>query len=53
MMRRPRFTDARPRYRTASESREPGYLEHRFRLYARLLRMRLRHNVIALRKAAA
>ena len=53
MMRRPKFTDARARYRTAEESRTPGYLAHRFRVYARLQRMRRRHNVITLRKEAA
>ena len=50
MMRRPKFTDARARYRTAEESRTPGYLAHRFKVYARLQRMRRRHNVITLRK---
>jgi hypothetical protein len=53
MIRRPRFTDARARYRNAEESRTPGYLAHRMKLYARLQRMRRRHNVITLRKAAA
>ena len=52
-MKRVRYTDARPRYRTAEESRTPGYLAHRMKVYARLLRMRRRHNVITLRKAAA
>ena len=52
-MKRARFTDARPRYRTAEESRTPGYLAHRFRVYARLQRMRRRHNVITLRKEKA
>ena len=49
MTRRPRYTDARPRYRTASESREPGYLARRMKAYARLNRMRRRHNIIVLR----
>ena len=52
-MRKPRYTDARPRYRNSEASRAPGYLAHRFRVYARLQRMRRRHNVITLRKAAA
>ena len=48
-LRKPRFTDARARYRTAEESRTPGYLAHRMRVYARLQRMRRRRNVITLR----
>ena len=52
-MKRPKYTDSRPRYRNADASRVPGYLAHRFRVYARLQRMRRRHNVITLRKAAA
>lgn len=47
-MRRPKFTDARPRYRSAEESKVPGYLAHRFRVYARLARMRRRKNIIFL-----
>ena len=53
VMKRPRFTDARARYRNAEESRTPGYLAHRLRVYARLQRMRRRHNVITLRKDRA
>ena len=52
-MKRVRYTDARSRYRTADASRVPGYLAHRMKVYARLQRMRRRHNVITLRKAAA
>jgi hypothetical protein len=52
-MKRPHFTDRRPRYRSAEQSRTPGYLAHRLRLYARLPRMKARHNVIPLRSKAA
>ena len=52
-LRKVKFTDCRPRYRNAEESRTPGYLAHRFRLYARLQRMRRRHNVITPRKDRA
>jgi hypothetical protein len=52
-MRKARYTDARPRYRTAEESKAPGYLAHRFKVYARLQRMRRRSNVIRLRKEKA
>ena len=52
-MKRPRYTDARPRYYTSDESRKPGYLARRMKAYARLQRMRRRSNVIRLRKEAA
>lgn len=49
-MKRPHFTDRhRGRYRTAAESREPGYLEKRFRAIRRLQRLReRRQNVTAI-----
>lgn len=54
-MKRPKFTDGfRGRYRTASESREPGYLARRFEAYRRLARIKARakpHVVTPLRKA--
>jgi hypothetical protein len=52
-VKRPHFTDRRTRYRSAEQSRAVGYLAHRLRLYARLQRMRARHNVIPLRSKAA
>lgn len=42
------------RYRTAAESRMPGYLERRFKAYRRLQRMKERAAVVQpLRKKAA
>ena len=39
------------RYRTAAQSRAPGYLARRMKAYARLLRMRERHQVIPIKGA--
>lgn len=39
---RPRYTDKRKRYRTAAETREPGYLARRFAAILRLQRMKSR-----------
>jgi hypothetical protein len=50
-MKPPRFTDARRRYRTAEESRAPGYLARRLKAYARLQRIK-EAKVTPLRKAA-
>lgn len=52
-LRKVKFTDVRPRYRNAEESSQPGYLARRLKVYARLMRMRRRHNVITLRKERA
>jgi hypothetical protein len=42
-MPRPKFTDQhRGRYRTAEDSRAPGYLQHRFEAIRRLLRIKAR-----------
>lgn len=42
---KPRFTDGRKgRYRSAEESRAPGYLSRRLKAYARLQRMRERQS---------
>lgn len=50
-MKRPRFTDAhRGRYRTAEESKTPGYLAKRFAAFRRLQRMQARSNVAQLPK---
>lgn len=44
---KPKFTDQhRGRYRTAAESREPGYLARRMKAYTRLQRLRDRAPVI-------
>ena len=48
---KPKFTDARRRYRTAEESQSPGYLARRFKAYTRLQRMK-DAKVTPLRKAA-
>jgi len=50
---KPRFTDNRGRYRTAEESKEPGYLARRFQAIRRLQRMQARkQNITPLRKTA-
>lgn len=42
-MKTPKYTDQhRGRYRSAAESREPGYLARRLKAYARLQRIRER-----------
>ena len=42
-MKKPNYTDGfRGRYRSASESREPGYLARRMKAYARLQRLKAR-----------
>jgi hypothetical protein len=52
-MSKPRYTDARRRYRTAEESRAPGYLARRLKAYARLQRMKAAtQTVTPLRKVA-
>lgn len=52
-MNRPRYTDKRPRYHSADESRKPGYLARRFAAYRRLQRMKARSNVKPIRKEVA
>lgn len=37
---KPRYTDGRQKYKTAAQSREPGYLAKRMKAYARLQRLR-------------
>lgn len=48
---KPRFTDARRRYRTAEESRAPNYLAKRFKAIRRLARMKAAQVVTPIRKA--
>ena len=52
-MKPPKFTDARRRYRTAEESRSPGYLARRFKAYQRLQRMQATKSKITPMKKAA
>lgn len=49
-MKRPRYSDRRPRYRTAEESRAPGYLARRFEAIRRLQRMKEKRVVVPIRK---
>ena len=48
---KPNYTDARRRYRTAEESRSPGYLARRLKAYARLQRIQAA-KVTPLKRAA-
>lgn len=51
---KPNYTDARRRYRTAEESRSPGYLARRFRALQRLQRIRSsRSSVTSIKKAVS
>lgn len=54
-MKDPRYTDKHrgPRYRTAAESQQPGYLARRMQAYARLQRLKARATVTPIRKKVA
>lgn len=52
-MKAPRFTDRRGRYRSAAESRTPGYLARRFDAFRRLQRLQARCNVTPIKKGIA
>ena len=52
-MKRPRFVDGKGRYRSAEESRSPGYLARRFEAIRRLQRMKeRRQNITPIKKVA-
>jgi hypothetical protein len=51
-MKPPKFTDRRGRYRSAAESRTPGYLARRFEAYRRLQERKARCTVTPIKKVA-